>query len=86
VACSPQAWSAGAALMLLQSSMGLAIDATRNRIVLTHPVLPDLLEQVRIRDIVVGAGSVDLMLFRSGNTVAVTVERRSGAVEVLVVN
>ena len=86
VACAPQAWSAGAALMLLQSSMGLAIDATRNRIVLTHPVLPNLLEQVRIRDIAVGAGSVDLMLFRSGNTVAVTVERRSGAVEVLVVN
>jgi glycogen debranching enzyme len=86
VACSPQACSAGAAFLLLQSSIGLSIDATQNRILLTHPVLPDFLEQVRVRNIVVGNASVDLMLFRSGQTVAVTVERRSGALEVLVVN
>jgi glycogen debranching enzyme len=86
VTCSPQAWSAGAVFPLLQSSMGLSIDATQNRIVLTHPVLPDFLAHVSVRNIVVGAASVDLMLFRSGNTVAVTVQRRSGAVEVLVVN
>jgi hypothetical protein len=30
VACSPQAWSAGVVFPLLQSSMGLSIDATRN--------------------------------------------------------
>jgi hypothetical protein len=53
---------------------------------LKHPVLPDFLEHVRVRNIRVGAASVDLMLFRSGNTVAVTVERRSGTLEVLVVN
>lgn len=66
--------------------MGLLIDATRNRIVLTHPVPPDFLAHVRVRNIVVSAASVDHMLFRSGNTVTVTVQRRSGAVEVLVVN
>jgi glycogen debranching enzyme len=86
VACSPQAWAAGSVYLLLQSSMGLAIDAIKNRIVLKHPVLPDFLEHVRVRNIRVGAASVDLMLFRSGNTVAVTVERRSGTLEVLVVN
>jgi len=86
VACSPQAWSAGAALLLLQSSMGLRIDAIKNRIVLTQPVLPAFLEHVRIRNIAVGDASVDLVLFRSGNTVAVTVERRSGSLDVLVVH
>jgi glycogen debranching enzyme len=86
VACSPQAWSAGAAFLMLQSSIGLTIDAIKNRIVLTHPVLPDFLEHVRVRSVRVGSATVDLMLFRSGNTVAVTVERRSGSVEVLVVN
>jgi len=86
VACSPQAWSAGAAFLLLQSSIGLSIDAIRNQIVLTYPVLPPFLENVRIRNLEVGAASVDLMLFRSGNAVAVTVERRSGAIDVLVVN
>jgi glycogen debranching enzyme len=86
VACSPQAWSAAAVFLLLQASMGLSIDAINNQIVLTHPVLPDFLEQVRVRNIAVGNASVDLMLFRSGNTVAVTVERRSGTADVLVVN
>jgi glycogen debranching enzyme len=86
VACSPQAWSAGAAFLLLQSSIGLSIDAMREQIVLTRPVLPPFLEQVRIRNIVVGKASVDVMLFRSGNAVAVTVERRDGDVDVVVLN
>jgi glycogen debranching enzyme len=86
VACSPQAWSAGAAFLLLQSSIGLTIDAVGKQIVLTHPVLPEFLEQVKIRDLAVGAASVDLVLFRSGNAVAVTIERRTGQVDVIVMN
>jgi len=82
VACSPQAWSAGAAFLLLQSSIGLSIDAVRKQITLTRPVLPEFLEQVRVRNLVVGEASVDLMLFRSGPAVAVTVERRDGDVDV----
>jgi len=86
VACSPQAWSAAAVFLLIQSSIGLSVDALQNQIVLTYPVLPPFLENVRISNLEVAGSSVDLMLFRSGNTVAVTVERRSGAVDVLVVN
>jgi glycogen debranching enzyme len=86
VACSPQAWSAGAAFLLLQSAIGLSIDAVRKQIVLTRPILPEFLEQVRVRNLAVGQASVDLMLFRSGHAVAVTVERRDGDVDVLVVN
>ncbi|HLK17853.1 MAG TPA: glycogen debranching N-terminal domain-containing protein [Bryobacteraceae bacterium] len=85
-ACSPYATAAGAGFLLLQSSVGLTIDAGRNRILLTHPRLPDCLEYVQIRDIQVGDASVDLMLHRTGDTVAVTVERRIGMLEVLVVN
>jgi glycogen debranching enzyme len=84
VACSPQAWSAGAAFLLLQSSIGLSIDALHHRITLVRPVLPRFLEQVRIEDLQVGGASVDLMLFRSRETVAATVERRSGDVDVIV--
>lgn len=86
VACSPQAWAAGAALLLLQSSIGLRIDALKKRIILTRPVLPAFLEHVRIRNISVGSASVDVLLFRSSNTVAVTVDRRVGDVDVLVVH
>jgi len=86
VACSPQAWSAGAAFLLLQSSIGLSIDAIRKSIVLTRPVLPQFLEQIRIRNLVVGHASVDLLLFRFGNAVAVTIENKSGNVDVIVLN
>jgi glycogen debranching enzyme len=85
-ACSPHASSAGAAFLLLQSSLGLAIDANRSRIVLTHPVLPEFLEHIRIGNIQVGDASADLVLKRAGDTVGVTVDRRSGTLEVLVVN
>ncbi|HLG96368.1 MAG TPA: glycogen debranching N-terminal domain-containing protein [Bryobacteraceae bacterium] len=85
VACSPQAWSAGSVFLLLQAIMGLRIDALKRCVVLTRPVLPAFLESVRIRDIAVGDASADLLLFRSGNTVAVTVDRRIGALDVLVV-
>lgn len=84
VACSPQAWSAGAAFLLLQSSIGLTIDAKQKRIVLTRPVLPRFLDQVKVRNLTVGDASVDLLLFRSGHTVAVTVERRSGDLDVVI--
>ena len=86
VACSPQAWSAAASLLLLQSSMGLRIDAINNRIVLTQPVLPAFLQYVRIRNLTMGDASVDLLVFRSGSTVAVTVERRNGDADVLIVH
>ncbi|MBZ5602126.1 MAG: amylo-alpha-1,6-glucosidase [Acidobacteriia bacterium] len=78
VACSPQAWAAAAAFYLLQSSIGLHIDARSSRITLVRPVLPEFLEQLSIRDIRVNGSTVDLLLFRSGNAVAVTVGRRTG--------
>ena len=84
VACSPQAWSAACAFLLLQSSIGLTIDAIHSRVTLLSPVLPAFLEQLRIRDIRVGNASVDLMLFRSGDAVAVTVARRTGNLDVVV--
>jgi len=86
VACSPQAWSAGAVFLLLQSSVGLSIDAIQNRVVLAHPVLPAFLRQVNIRNLTVRDASVDLTLFRSGDAVAVTVDHRAGDIDVIVLN
>jgi glycogen debranching enzyme len=86
VACSPQAWSAASAFFLLQASIGLTIDAVNNRITLVRPVLPEALEQLRIGDIHVNTASVDLVLFRSADAVAVTVGRRTGNVDVVVMH
>lgn len=82
VACSPQAWSAGAVFMLLEAAIGLSIDAVEKRILLDRPVLPDFLEHLTIRGLTLYNDSVDLVVFRSRDAVAVTVERRTGDVEV----
>src|SRR5581483_3420118 len=60
VACSPQAWSAGAVFMMLQACLGLSIDANRGQITFRYPQLPPSIERLTIRGLCVGAGSVDL--------------------------
>ena len=83
-ACSPQAWAAGAAFQLLQSCVGLSINALERKILLRYPVLPDCLETVHVKNLAVGGAVVDFRLFRSGSTVALTVDRRVGELDVLV--
>jgi glycogen debranching enzyme len=85
VACAPQAWAAGAVFLLLQSCLGLDIDAPAGRICLQHPVLPEGLSTVSIRNLTVGKAAVDLVLRRHGDDVGVHLERREGDVEVVVV-
>jgi glycogen debranching enzyme len=87
VACSPQAWAAGAVFMMLQACLGLTVDATKSRVLLRSPCLPRSLDRVSIRGISLGgAGNVDLVLARSGHNVAVNVERRTGDLEVIVLS
>lgn len=83
VACSPQAWAAGAVFLLLQSCLGLSICAKESRIHLTYSTLPEALPFVRIRNIKVGDASVDLAFERHAETVAVDILRRSGDIEIV---
>jgi glycogen debranching enzyme len=84
VACSPQAWSAGAAFMLLQAALGLSIDAPRRRVRFARPRLPEEVEELSIRDLRVGDGSIDLDLHRYPRNVGVDVVGRRGDIEVSV--
>jgi len=85
VACSPQAWAAGAVFQLLQATLGLHIDAAAGRVSFDHPLLPEFLKEVRIRGLRVGDGSLDVRLERHGpDDVGVNVLSRSGRVEVMV--
>jgi len=82
-ACSPQAWSAASVFSLLKSCVGLSINALDHSITLRYPVLPDFLDLVSIRNLRVGEAVMDFRLFRSGSGVALTVERRTGALDVM---
>jgi len=84
VACSPQAWSAGSAFMLLQASLGLSINASEQRVVLNRPALPDSVSSLRIDSLQLGDSQVDLEVERVGHEVKVTVEHADQRLDVVV--
>jgi len=83
VACSPQAWASASVLLLLQASLGLSFSGRQIRF--HHPMLPEFLQEVWIRNLRVGEGSVDLFLKRYGDDVVINVERKRGEVELVIV-
>ena len=85
VACAPQAWAAGAPFLLLQSCLGLHIEAAAKRVSFMHPVLPDGIDSLQIADLRVAGGRVDLLLTRHAHDVGLTVLSRDGDIELVVV-
>jgi glycogen debranching enzyme len=84
LACTPQAWAAGAVFLMLQAVLGLTISATRREVRLVRPALPRSLGELRIRDLCVGDARVDLDLTRRDEHVVVNATTRSGRIRVLV--
>ena len=84
VACAPQSWAAAAAPSLLQSLLGLAIDAPRRQVRFDRPVMPPAINHLRIRNLRVGDASMDFDLERYHAGVRVDLVRRTGAVEVII--
>jgi glycogen debranching enzyme len=84
VACAPQAWAAGAVFLLLQSCIGLTLDATENKICFRRPTLPVFLDRVFVRNLSLNDAVVDLVLERHDSDVGVNVMRRVGNVEIIV--
>jgi glycogen debranching enzyme len=82
VACSPQAWAAAAVFMLLQSCLGLTVSAVEQRLTFAHPVLPNFLERLHIRNLTAGESSLDLLLLRHDSDVGINIIRRTGPVEI----
>jgi glycogen debranching enzyme len=80
VACSPQAWAAAAATSLLQSCLGLQVDAIERVVSFHAPRLPEFIDWMRVTGLRVGAASVDLKLQRYTRCVGVEVTRNDGGV------
>ena len=83
VACAPQAWAAAAPFAMLQACLGLEIDASQRLARLRYPRLPEALHSLEIRGLPIGDASVDLLLRRHGDDVAVNIVRRRGEVEIV---
>jgi hypothetical protein len=70
---------------LLQACLGLSITADPPRVQLKQPALPQFLERVYIHGLRIGGASIDLAFRRYESDVSVTVLRREGEIEVVVV-
>lgn len=85
VACSPQAWAAGAPFMLLQASLGLEFDPDARAIRFRNPRLPSFLDRLTLRNLSLRDAKVDVALHQVEDHVALRVLRNTGAIEVTVV-
>jgi glycogen debranching enzyme len=82
IACAPQAWASGTPFTLIQASLGLEFDPDGNEIRLRNPHLPAFLGEVFIRDLRLGTSSIDLILRRHDDDVALQVLRKEGSIRV----
>ena len=82
IACAPQAWASASAYSLIQSMLGLEIDAPRRRIVFRSPRLPESVDWLRLTDLSVGAARLDLLCERRGDDVGISVIGRQGAIAI----
>jgi glycogen debranching enzyme len=84
VACSPQAWAAGATFLFLQTMLGIRAHADRRELELVRPNLPDWLGKVTLSNLRVGEASVDLLFHRWRGTTSAEVLRKVGDVGVTI--
>jgi glycogen debranching enzyme len=85
VACLPQSWAAAAVYMVLGSCLGLEINAPERKILFSDAKLPDYLSLVEISNLRVGTAEIDLKFHRYSEDVGVSIPRRDGELEVVVV-
>ncbi len=84
VACSPQAWAAGSMFSLIESMLGMHANAEAGQLDLISPFVPEWLKEIRIENLRVGNGSVDLGFRRSGTMTSVEVLRKVGEISVTI--
>lgn len=78
VACLPQAWSAGSVFLLLQTCIGLEIDAFAREISVKNPRLPHGIDHLALRQLEICGTPVTLNFDRRDDRVTCAAERPRG--------
>ena len=84
VACSPQAWAAGSLPYLLTAVLGIVPDAFARTLRVVRPRLPEWLEWVEIKGLMVGTSQVDLRFERSGDLSLAAVTSKAPDLQVMI--
>ena len=85
VACAPQSWAAASVFLLLQACLGLSIKAPVKQVHVSHPVLPDFLHKVEVKNLKVGDSTVDLVFQRREGDVGINILKKVGDVKIVLV-
>jgi glycogen debranching enzyme len=83
VACSPQAWASGVVFQLVQACLRLSLD--KDGLCVTRAILPPFVTYLRILNLELPFGHVDLLFEQHPLDVSVTVLRKHGEFNVRVV-
>jgi len=83
VACSPQAWAAGAPFLMLQAMLGISARAHENLLTVNKPHLPTWLNTVEVRNLAIGGSRISLVFRREGEITSFSLLAREGDVRVV---
>jgi glycogen debranching enzyme len=83
VACSPQAWAAGAPFLMLQAMLGVSARAHENLVTINKPQLPHWLNTVELRNLRVGGSRISLLFRREEEITGFSLLTRDGDVRVV---
>jgi glycogen debranching enzyme len=83
VACSPQAWAAGAPFLMLQAMLGISARAHENLLTVNEPHLPPWLNTVELRNLRVGKSRITLLFRRENDITSFSLLARDGDVRVV---
>ena len=84
VACSPQAWAAGSAFLLLQAALGIQPDAPGNALRIVQPTLPVWLDEIRVQGLRLGETVLDLHFMQSNGVTTARVVNKQGKAKILI--
>jgi glycogen debranching enzyme len=82
VACSPQAWSAGAAFLLVRAALGIEVRGRDQQVRFVNANLPDDLDEIVIENLRVGDGVLNIVARRRARGVVVETLRKEGRIAV----
>ncbi len=85
LACAPQSWAAGAAFLLLQSCLGITVRGSQREVRVVHPRLPPSLQEIRITGLRVADAVTDLLCQRRGEDVNISLTRKAGDFDLVIV-
>jgi glycogen debranching enzyme len=83
VACSPQAWAAGAVFFLVQAMLGISARAHENLLTVNKPSLPPWLGTVELRNMRVGDSTISLLFTREEEVTSFSMLSKDGGVRVV---